>query len=68
MAAAAARRRFSPTRLCGGHMEASADKLEQLNHALVAFEQEAGDAFEIPAAFEREMQRVSADVNEGRKN
>lgn len=51
--------------VCGGHMEASAVKLDQLNHALVAFEQEAGDAFEIPAAFEREMQRVSADVNEG---
>lgn len=51
--------------VCGGHMEPSADKLEQLNHALVAFEQEAGDAFEIPAAFEREMQRVSAEVNEG---
>ncbi|OHB61456.1 MAG: hypothetical protein A2Y12_02290 [Planctomycetes bacterium GWF2_42_9] len=51
--------------VCGGHMEASADKLDQLNHALVAFEQEAGDNFEIPAAFEREMQRVSAEVNEG---
>lgn len=51
--------------VCGGHMEPSADKLDQLNHALVAFEQESGDNFEIPAAFEREMQRVSADVNEG---
>jgi hypothetical protein len=50
--------------VCGGHMEPSVEKLKQLNHALVAFELEAGDAFEIPAAFEREMQRVSAEVNE----
>ncbi len=50
--------------VCGGRMEASSDKLEQLSHALVAFEQEAGDAFEIPPAFEREMQRVSAEVAE----
>jgi hypothetical protein len=50
--------------VCGGHMEPSADKLEQLSHALVAFEQEAGDAFEIPAAFEREMQRVSSEVTD----
>lgn len=50
--------------VCGGRMEASSDKLEQLSHALVAFEQEAGEAFEIPPAFEREMQRVSAEVAE----
>jgi hypothetical protein len=50
--------------MCGGHMEPSADKLGQLTKALIAIEQEAGDAFEIPAAFEREMQRVSAEVNE----
>lgn len=50
--------------VCGGHMEPSADKLEQLNHALITFEQEAGDSFETPAAFDREMQRVSAEVNE----
>lgn len=50
--------------VCGGKMEASSDKLEQLSQALVAFEQEAGEAFEIPPAFEREMQRVSAEVAE----
>ncbi len=49
--------------VCGSHMEASATKLRQLNQALSAIEQEAGEAFEIPAAFEREMQRVGADVS-----
>jgi hypothetical protein len=48
--------------VCGGHLEPSADKLEQLNRALVAIEEEAGDAFEIPPAFDREMQRVSAEI------
>jgi len=50
--------------VCGGKMEASSDKLKQLNHALAAFEEEAGEAFKIPPAFEREMQRVSAEVAE----
>ena len=48
--------------VCGGHLEASADKLEQLNRSLVAIEAEAGGAFEIPAAFDRELQRVSAEI------
>jgi hypothetical protein len=48
--------------VCGGHLEASADKLEQLNRSLVAIEEEAGNAFEIPPAFDREMQRVSAEI------
>jgi len=50
--------------VCGGQMAASSDKLAQLSHALVAFEQDAGEAFEIPPAFEREMQRVTAEVAE----
>lgn len=50
--------------VCGGRMEASSDKLAQLSQALVAVEQEAGEAFEIPPAFEREMQRVQAEVDE----
>jgi predicted nucleic acid-binding Zn-ribbon protein len=48
--------------ICGGHLAASVDKLEQLNRSLVAIEEEAGDAFQIPAAFDRELQRVSADI------
>ncbi|MEI6825891.1 MAG: DUF3732 domain-containing protein [Desulfuromonadales bacterium] len=48
--------------VCGGHLEASADKLEKLNRSLVAIEEEAGGAFEIPPAFDREMQRVSAEI------
>lgn len=50
--------------VCGGHMEPSASLLEQLRESLVILEQEAGDTFEIPAAFDREMQRVQADVND----
>ncbi len=48
--------------VCGGHLEASGEKLKQLNRSLVAIEEEAGGAFEIPAAFDREMQRVSGEV------
>lgn len=48
--------------VCGGGMEPSDVKLNELRAALVDLEEEAGDAFDIPAAFDREMQRVQGDV------
>ena len=45
-------------------MEPSEEKLNELKEALSKLESEAGDWFEIPAAFDREMQRVQTDLNE----
>ncbi len=45
-------------------MEPSDQKLKELKDALSTLEGEAGDTFEIPAAFDREMQRVKTDVDE----
>jgi hypothetical protein len=45
-------------------MEASDLKLTELRDALSKIEEEAGETFEVPAAFDREMQRVQAEVNE----
>ena len=50
--------------VCGGHLEPSEAKLKELRAALKELEVEAGDTFEIPAAFDREMQRVQTEVNE----
>lgn len=50
--------------ICGGGMGASKEKLHDLKKALVNLETESGDTFEIPAAFDREMQRVQVEVNE----
>ena len=50
--------------LCGGNMEPSEEKLNELKEALSKLESEAGGWFEIPAAFDREMQRVQTDLNE----
>jgi hypothetical protein len=50
--------------VCGGALEASDQKLKELKEALTTLEIEAGDAFEIPAAFDREMQRVKTDVEQ----
>jgi|SoiMetStandDraft_2_1073263.scaffolds.fasta_scaffold08348_3 hypothetical protein len=50
--------------VCGGGMEASDQKLSELRNSLAKIEEEAGDTFEVPAAFDREMQRVEADINE----
>jgi Protein of unknown function (DUF3732) len=49
--------------VCGGGLEASDQKLQELKAALTTLESEAGDTFEIPAAFDREMQRVKTDVD-----
>jgi len=50
--------------VCGGGMEPSEAKLKELKEALVELESAAGETFEVPAAFEREMQRVQTEVNE----
>lgn len=50
--------------VCGGGMEASEEKLNELKIALANLESEAGDSYEIPAAFDREMQRVQTEVKE----
>lgn len=50
--------------LCGSDFEPGNQKLDELRGALQALEEQAGDVFEIPAAFDREMQRVQADVSE----
>lgn len=50
--------------VCGGGMQPSEEKLKELKEALTKLEDETGDSFEIPAAFDREMQRVQADVND----
>lgn len=50
--------------VCGGGLEASDQKLSELKEALKSLENEAGDTFEIPAAFDREMQRVRTDVDQ----
>ncbi|MGO9445177.1 MAG: DUF3732 domain-containing protein [Thiobacillaceae bacterium] len=50
--------------VCGGHHEPSEEKLGELRASLKEIELEAGNTFEIPAAFDREMQRVQTDVGE----
>jgi hypothetical protein len=50
--------------VCGSGMEPSKVKLQELRDALAVMESEVGDAFEIPAAFDRELARVQADVSE----
>jgi tetratricopeptide (TPR) repeat protein len=50
--------------VCGGNLEPSEAKLGELRSSLKELEAEAGDTFEIPAAFDREMQRVQVEVNE----
>ncbi len=49
--------------VCGGGMEPSGQKLMELKEDLAELENDAGDAFEVPAAFDREMQRVQAEVS-----
>lgn len=44
-------------------MEPSGQKLKELKEDLAELESDAGDAFEVPAAFDREMQRVQAEVS-----
>lgn len=49
--------------VCGSHSDSAKRKLTQLAHRLKEVEAEAGtDRDEVPAAFERELQRVTKDV------
>jgi hypothetical protein len=50
--------------ICGGDLEADAANLLELQNCLKQIEEQAGSNFEVPAAFDREMQRVQTDVNE----
>jgi hypothetical protein len=49
--------------LCGGGMESADLKLAELQASLKNIEESAGVTAEIPAAFERELQRVQAEVS-----
>lgn len=51
--------------VCGGGMEPSKAKLSELKNELVALESETSGTFEVPAAFDREFQRVQDDVAQG---
>lgn len=48
--------------MCGSHTESARNKLEVLSGRLKAMEAEAGIDKEVPAAFDREMQRVKTEV------
>lgn len=50
--------------ICGGGLEPSVQKLAELKESLISLEGAAGNSFEIPAAFDRELQRVQAEVSE----
>lgn len=50
--------------MCGSHTESAKRKLEVLSARLQEVEAEAGIDKEVPAAFDRELQRVTADVGE----
>lgn len=48
--------------VCGGAMEEAGDQLKNLHLSLKTIETEAGHTVEIPVAFDRELQRVQADI------
>lgn len=48
--------------MCGSHTDSARNKLKVLSGRLKAVEAEAGINKEVPAAFDREMQRVKTDV------
>lgn len=50
--------------VCGNHMQEASAKLQQLHKALREIEVTAGAGNEIPAAFDRELQRVQSEVSE----
>ncbi|MBN8615641.1 MAG: DUF3732 domain-containing protein [Deltaproteobacteria bacterium] len=51
--------------MCGTVSESAAERLRVLGRRLKEVENESGVDKEIPAAFDREMQRVRADVSQG---
>ena len=49
--------------VCGGDFQSSDEKLSELHDALVELEKSAGINAELPAAFEREVQRVQDEIS-----
>lgn len=50
--------------MCGSHTDSAAKKLKALTARLHEVEQEAGVDKEVPAAFDRELQRVTVEVGQ----
>ena len=50
--------------MCGSHSDSAAKKLKALSVRLHEVEQEAGVDKDVPAAFDREMQRVTVEVGQ----
>ena len=50
--------------MCGGDLKPCVQKLNELTEALADLESQAGDPFSVPAAFDREMERVQHDLSE----
>lgn len=50
--------------MCGSYTDSAAKKIKALTVRLEEVEQEAGIDKEVPAAFDRELQRVTAEVGE----
>ncbi|MFZ3001597.1 MAG: DUF3732 domain-containing protein [Undibacterium umbellatum] len=50
--------------MCGSHTESAKQKLAVLSERLAEVEAECGVDKEVPAAFDREFQRVSADITQ----
>ncbi len=48
--------------ICGSHMDANSKSLEEMVHALRELEESAGVMGQIPAAFDREHQRVGQEL------
>jgi len=48
--------------LCGNSLSGATDKLEALHNALKGIEEEAGQFDSVPAAFDREYERVRSDI------
>ena len=48
--------------LCGNSLSGATDKLEALHNALKRIEEEAGQFDSVPAAFDREYERVRSDI------
>lgn len=51
--------------ICGGDTNLSAEKLAELQRTLKELEQTATATVDVPAAFDRELQRVQTEVGEG---
>jgi DNA repair ATPase RecN len=54
----------APCVLCGDDRQPADDRLGELAQSLKQIESSIGDFDEIPAAFDRELQRVQSDVSE----